>query len=260
VREGAIVKLQFCHEEIMFEDAVTRLMACGMGSTLVSELGKAILYQNSIDDYQIGEPNTSRMEQILGEFCTQNKVANHNGLQEWLDARHMSLGALKKQLVFQDQLTTLKRLVVPDAVVKEIFLKRKHTYDLVLFGLIQVSDEHLSWELYYRLKDDHQDFARLAKTYSITPEAAVGGIMGPYRLEQISSEIRTELLKLNHGEVSEPFTPDDKIFAIVRLLRLDYAPLSPQLENSLREELFQEWGRRQLDLNSVRLEMGSPFA
>jgi len=145
-------------------------------------------------------------------------------------------------------------------VIKEIFLKRKHTYDYVLFGLIQVADEHLAWELYYRIKDDHQDFARLAKTYSVTPEAAVGGILGPYRLEQISSDMRTELLKLSHGDISEPFSPDDKTFAIVRLLRLDYAPLSPQLEASLREELFQEWSRRQLDLNSVRLEMGVPTA
>jgi hypothetical protein len=251
------VKFQFCQEDISVDHALEQMVGYGMAGTLVNEVGKTLLYQRSLQDYRVEKPGKNRVKEMLKGFCDQYGLKNEQQLQSWLSENHQSKQTVINRMVFHEQLGILKQLVIPDALLQETFLKRKHQYDWVLFGLIQVQKEALSWELYYRIHDDHQDFETLAKQYSMTPEAVHGGIIGPAHLDQINPGIKKHLLALQSGDITLPFTLDGQTYLIARLLRMDQAVLDTRLAGVLREELFNEWTQRQLSLGQLQLDISS---
>ena len=51
--------------------------------------------------------------------------------------------------------------------IKKLFYNKKESIDSVTYSLIRVKEYGLSKELYYRIKDDNDDFNQIAKEYSI---------------------------------------------------------------------------------------------
>lgn len=239
------------------DHALEQMVGYGMANTLVHEVGKTLLYQRSIQDYRIEKPDKNKVRELLKGFCAQQKLKDEKQLDAWLAQNNQSRQTVINRLVFHEQLEILKQLVIPDALIQETFLKRKHQYDWILFGLIQVPKEALSWELYYRIHDDRQDFESLAKQYSATPDAVHGGIVGPLHLDQINPEIKKHLLVLKPGEITQPYSMDGKVYTILRMLRMDQAVLDGRMGTVLKEELFTEWTQRQLSLGQLQLDISS---
>ncbi len=248
------MKLKYCQEEISFEQALHGLVEVGMENVLVNELGKALLYQKNFEIYQVPKPEKARIRELVQEFLTLNKIKDHDALGDWLKDKQQSRQALMKRLVYQEQLQLLKRLVIPGNMIQDEFLKRKHQMDWVLFGLLQVAQETLIWELYYQIKDDGQDFEQLARQYSILPGAAYGGLEEPAQVDSLNPDLKQRLMTLKSGEITEPFTLDGRNYNIARLMRVHSTQLTPQLEARMREELFAEWTMRQLSMGNLTLE------
>lgn len=59
--------------------------------------------------------------------------------------------------------------------VESYFLQRKNRLDRVLYSLIRTQEAGLAQELYFRIQDDGQPFADLARQYSEGQEAQTGG-------------------------------------------------------------------------------------
>ena len=248
------MKLRYCQEEIPFEQAVSGLVEVGMESILVTELGKALLYQKNFETYQVPKPDKARIRELVEEFLTQNDIRDHEALGVWLRERKQSRQSLVKKLVYQERLRILKRLVVPTQMIQDEFIKRKHQMDWILFSLIQVESESLIWELYYQIKDDGQDFEQLARQYSIVSSAAYGGLEEPAQVEALNPELKQKLMALKSGQITDPFTLDGRTYNIARLMRVHSTQLNAQLEARLREEIFAEWTTRQLAMGNLKLE------
>lgn len=249
-----MMKLRYCHEEIPFEQALNGLVEVGMENVLVTELGKALLYQKNFDIYQVPKPNKDRTRQLIEEFLTQANLRDHDALAVWLKERKQTRQSLLKKLVYQERLRLLKRLVVPNAMIQDEFIKRKHQMDWTLFSLLQVEQESMCWELYYQIKDDGHDFEQLARQYSTLPSAVYGGLEEPMKVDMLSPDLRQRLLTLKSGQITEPFTLDGRNYCIARLMRLHSTQLNGQLEARLREEMFGEWTMRQLVMGNLALE------
>jgi|GEM_PF-1768624 len=249
-----MMKLRYCQEEIPFEQALHGLVEVGMENILVTEVGKALLYQKNFETYQVTKPDKVRIRELVEEFLTQNKIRDHEALGDWLKEKKQSRQSLIKKLVYQERLRILKRLVIPNPMVQDEFIKRKHQLDWILFSLIQVSEEALIWELYYQIKDDGQDFEHLARQYSILPGAIYGGLEEPAQVDALNPELKHKLLALKSGQITEPFTLDGRTYNIARLMRTHSTQLTTQLDARLREELFAEWTMRQLAMGNLQLE------
>ena len=248
------MKLKYCQEEIPFEQALNGLVEVGMENVLVTELGKALLYQKNFETYRVPKPDKDRIRELVGEFLTQSGIKDEEALDEWLKNKQQSRQSLTKKLVYQERLNILKRLVIPTSIIQEEFIQRKHQMDWILFALIQVESESLAWELYYQVKDDGQDFEQLARQHSILQSAAYGGLEEPVQIDALNPDLRQKMLILKSGQITEPFTLDGKNYTVARLMRSHSTQLNPQMENRLREELFAEWTGRQLAMGNLQLE------
>jgi len=222
---------------------------------VLKELEKRLLLQRYFNELQINIDNdeTSRND-LLQKFCNQVKISTPQEFDTFLERTGQSKDFFTEKLIYEEQLNQLKKVVITSHSVNDLFLERKMRQDSVLFTLIRIEKESVAREIYYRIKHDFVDFGLLAKQFSIGAEAKHGGIVGPIQLQTLNPELRSRLVAMQEDEVSEPFTVDGKQYLILKLIRVDKVTLNSQIENVLREELFEQWINRQLSLNHSNIQ------
>jgi peptidyl-prolyl cis-trans isomerase SurA len=99
-------------------------------------------------------------------------------------------------------------------------------------------------DLYNRIVNKHEDFAKLAKENSKDPTTAnAGGDMGWFQRDQWGSTIAQQLSQLKDGEVSQPFQSE----AGWHILQLEGTRKSDVTEESERNQARQAIGNRKAE-------------
>jgi PPIC-type PPIASE domain len=130
-------------------------------------------------------------------------------------------------------------------LVRSRFLARKSQLDRVLFSTIQVRDLYLAQELYCRIKEENQSFMRLATRYSDSHTAKRGGVIGPISALQLYPLIQHHLIGLQPKQLSPIFQLDEH-YIFLRLDRSLPVKFTPEIEQQLLDELFEEWLQQQI--------------
>jgi parvulin-like peptidyl-prolyl isomerase len=138
--------------------------------------------------------------------------------------------------------------------VESHFLQRKAHLDRVLYSLIRTRDAGLAQELYFRIKDDGQPLADLARQYSEGQEAQTGGLIGPVELS-VPHPALGRILSISQPEQLWPPTRVGEWFVVVRLEKFLPARLDDATRQRLIDELFNTWlaeqVQRELQANTV---------
>jgi glycosyltransferase involved in cell wall biosynthesis len=125
------------------------------------------------------------------------------------------------------------------------FLRRKQQLDQVVYSLIRTRDADLARELYFRLLENEQPFADLARQYSLGAEAQTGGLIGPVALSLPHPKLAQILIASQVGQLSPPTRVGDW-WTIVRLEKLLPAKLDEPMQQRLLNELFDNWIKEKL--------------
>ena len=75
-------------------------------------------------------------------------------------------------------------------LINKHFLNQKENIDKVTYSLIRVKEYGLSKELYFRIKDDNDNFNQIAKDYSIGIEKETSGLIGPLPLDKVHPKVK----------------------------------------------------------------------
>ncbi|BAY07026.1 peptidylprolyl isomerase [Calothrix sp. NIES-2098] len=129
--------------------------------------------------------------------------------------------------------------------VESYFLSQKPRLERAAFSLIQIPDGGIAQEIYFRLTENEQSFAELAKQYSQGLEAQNGGWVGTLKLCHLHPKLAEILRSSQPGEIS-PLLYLDKMFIIVRLEQFIPAQLNEQIRQELLQELFDNWLKEQV--------------
>ncbi|MGD2182815.1 peptidylprolyl isomerase [Lusitaniella coriacea] len=124
--------------------------------------------------------------------------------------------------------------------VESTFLNCQEQLDRVLFSLIQSEDVEVIQELYFRLQEGEESFAKLASQYSQGPEAHTNGLVGPIELNNLHPKLAQVLKVSQPGQLSPPIRVD-KWLVIVRLERYIPAQFDGKMRQRLLDELFEAW-------------------
>ncbi|MDD3012217.1 MAG: peptidylprolyl isomerase [Candidatus Gastranaerophilales bacterium] len=249
------IKYSILGEEISFLDAFLSLNSLEARHAVLKELGKRILFQRYFNELQICSDNYDLdVESLLQKFCAQYKISSAEEFENFLGKIKQDKDSFVERLVYEEKIRHLKRLVITSHSINDLFLEKKMRQDSVIFSLLRLEKETIARELYYRLTHDLQDFGEMAKQFSVGAEAKHGGIVGSIQLQTLNPELRSRLVAMNEGDISEPFTVDGSQFLIIKLIRFDRITLNTHIENALRDELFEQWINRQLDLNNFNIQ------
>lgn len=247
-----MLQLSLWRETLSIDEMLQQLFNEGMDvNPVIEKLGKIFLIKKCLQEFRIQRPNDE--QQLLNNFKKSMKLSNEEAFQKWLTRKELSSEKLIEQLVKREQIEHLKKTVITDEMVKEVFLKRKVERDQIMFSLIRINEKEEAQRVYEELQKEESDFATLAKKHSVGPEASRGGSVEPKNLLQINPGLRKVLSKLQEGEVSKPFTLDDKQYLIIKLVQVVQETLNLQGIHLLREKLFDDWLSRQLKLANMKV-------
>lgn len=131
------------------------------------------------------------------------------------------------------------------AKVESYFLQRKNRLDRVLYSLIRTREPGIAQELYFRIHDDGEPLADLAREYSEGQEAQTGGLIGPVELS-VPHPALARILSISQPGQLWPPTRVGEWFVIVRLEKFLPAKLDEGTRKRLMDELYANWLKEQI--------------
>lgn len=208
---------------------------------MLPKLKQELVIEEAIAPFRCTPDESAKCHQ---EFCQQHQLTSEVERQTWLqqreltEAQFLELATRKLRIEKFQQATWGNRL-------ESYFLGRKQQLDSVIYSLIRVRDADLARELYFRLLENEQPFAELARQYSEGTETSTGGLIGPVPLSSPHPTL-AQILTINQpGQLSPP-TRVGEWWIIVRLEKLLPAKLDEPMKQKLLNELFSTWLQEQL--------------
>ena len=178
-------------------------------------------------------------ESALAQFYQQHQLNSSGTLDAWLQINHLSQDEIEALALRAIQIEKFK-VATWGSKLKSYFLKRKSSLDQVVYSLIRTGDPGLAQEIFYRLKDNEQSFAELARQFSEGSESQTGGKMGPVPLSQPHRAIRQLLVVSQSGQIWTPRRVEEWV-VIVRLEQLVPVQNNAAVDQYLLNELFEAW-------------------
>lgn len=237
--------LQLGNQTIQEEDILPRLVNYRM----MPQLRRENIIDEAIADIHYTEEELAIARQ---QFYEQNQLLEATEQQVWLTYHSMNRTFL--ETVFIPRLLKIEKFKHQqwDHTLESYFLKRKHALDAAIYSLIQVQDAEMAEELYFRIHENEQSFAEVARQYSQGPEAQVNGIVGPIELG-IMHPVLAHLLTISQPGQLCPPTPVGNWILIVRLERLIPAQLDISMRQRLLCERFEAWVSEQMSKSCCQL-------
>lgn len=184
------------------------------------------------------------------EFCQQHQLTSEVKRQTWLQQQQLTevqfieLATRKLRIEKFQNATWGNKL-------ESYFHQRKPQLDQVIYSLIRLKDADLAREIYFRLLENEQPFAELARQYSQGTEVSTGGLIGPVPLSSPHPKL-AQILTIKHpGELSPP-TRLGEWWIIVRLEKVLPVKLDESMKQKLLNELFNTWLQEQLQPQTAK--------
>ncbi len=213
-------------------DLVPLLRAYGMLPALIKEL---VLDQAIATVTLTPEAAAAAVEQ----FLQANQATTPEQCQGFLAQRGLTQADLP-HLAERAQKIQQYKLDTWGNQVESHFLERKANLDRVLYSLIRTKEVGLAQELYFRIQDDGQPFADLARQYSEGQEAQTGGLIGPVELS-VPHPALARILSISQPGQLWPPTRVGEWFVVVQLEKFFPARLDDPTRQRLLDELFNTW-------------------
>lgn len=178
------------------------------------------------------------------QFAEKNQITDAENKQNWLKYHHLTEAQLEA-LATRGLLIEKFKQATWGNKLESYFLSRKGQLDRVIYSLIRTQDPGIAQELYFRIQENEQSFADLARQYSQGSEAQTGGMIGPIEIS-VPHPILSQLLRLSQlGQVLPPTRLEDWL-VIVRLEKFIPAQLDEAMRQRLLNECFTTWLCEQL--------------
>jgi hypothetical protein len=182
------------------------------------------------------------------ELKEQLKIETEEAWQVWLKQQQLKEATLIERFSFQDKLRQLKEAVVTESAMKDAFLQQKSQRDSVLFQVGKFTTAEVAQAAHQQLTQQKTDFTTIILAQTDIPQQGIGGLIGPVPCTQVNPEVLRRVLRLEPYEYSDPFTVNGTDFIILRLLQKQLLTPTPELTESLKEQVFQHWLAEQVSL------------
>jgi parvulin-like peptidyl-prolyl isomerase len=216
---------------------------------MLPQLMREIIIDQAVAEIDCTEEES---QQALATFCQQNRISNENELQAYQRFHGLTSEQFQELAVRGLKLEKYKHLTWENKL-ESYFLKRKQDLDRVIYSLIRTKDSAIAQELYFRIQEEEQSFADLAREYSAGSEAQTGGLIGPVEIVT-PHPVLTEIMRRSQpGQLSAPSRAGEWI-VILRLEKYIPAQLDEAMRKRLLNELFTTWLQTEVQKQMLELQ------
>lgn len=212
------------------------------GYQMLPKLLQEILIDQAIADIQC---SSEEAEIACQQFYAQNQIIEDDSRQAWLERYGMTKEQLEALATREIRIEKFKQATWGPKM-ESYFLERKSKLDKVIYSLIRTRDLGMAQELFFRISEDEQSFAEIAREYSQGPESQTDGLIGPVELSVPHPSLAHMLSISQPGQLWPPTRVGEWI-VIVRLERFAPAQLDDAMRRRLLNECFSTWLQNQLN-------------
>ena len=131
--------------------------------------------------------------------------------------------------------------------VNKRFYDEKENIDSVTYSMIRVKEYGLSKELYFRIKDDNEDFNQISKDYSIGIEKENSGLIGPLSLDKVHPKVKEKLKKCFLKFIHKPFKVNNE-WIIIKLEEYFESKLDQKYLVKVKSKMLDEDIEKELQI------------
>lgn len=208
---------------------------------LMPQVVRGLLIDQAIAEVTCTEQERS---QAIAAVEAQLKITDPQAKAGWLESQGMTSEELEAMAVRPLLLDKFKQANWGKKV-ESYFLTRKTNLDQVVYSLIRTKDVGLAQEIFFRIQEEEQSFAELAREHSQGPEAHTGGLLGPVPISQPHPTLAKILSVSQPGQLWPPRNLGEW-FVIVRLEKMIPCQLDDGMRRQLMDELFENWLREEI--------------
>lgn len=245
-------------QPISLTQALQYLQTSGKLNTVIADILRQYVLEQEVAQYTTQHPETptdiTAIEQTILDFRLQNNLADPNTFKNWLEANTLTYPAFRDRVANGLKFEKFKASLI-DPKLQEYFVERKLFLDRVVLSRIVVTTQDQAEELKTQLEEG-ASFELLAREYSLTDDRLVNGMLGPVSRGTLPDAIRATIDIAVPGQVVGPLAIEDDRWALFRLEQVLPATLGDnQLQQMLRNELFDRWLSEKLQVMRVQLQL-----
>lgn len=243
-------------QQISLAQAVQYLQAAGKLDETVGEILRQYVLEQTLQSRSDLQVADAEVAEAIAQFRQQANLTDPIEFEIWLAAQGVDLQVLQTQTQRELQLRHLRdRIAEPH--LPQYFIERKLDLDQVVLSRLAVGDRELAEELYQQLLEG-ASFEALAQDYSQTGDRLFNGMLGLLSRGSLPDTLRAAVDAATPGDVLKPlFIEQESLWCLFRLDRVLPATLDhPEVLETLRNELFDQWIMRQLDGMDVEMLVG----
>ena len=241
------------NQEIALAEVVKYLQISGRLGNFISDVLRQHVIEQEINTRKDIEISPALIEQTIIDFRLKNQLTDAQKFQEWLTNNGTDYTTFHTSITFNFQLEKLKVLIT-ESKLPEYFIEKKLYLDRVVLSRILVDSQELAEELQTQIEEG-SSFEQLAKEYSLADERVFNGMMGPISRGTIPDILRAAVDSTTPGKLIKPIEIEGR-FALFRLEQILPASLEdPQLQQSLKNELFEKWLGDKIQNLTVKIQL-----
>ncbi len=242
-------------QEISLRDCMRHLQSSGKLQDFIGGILRQHILQQETETRTDLEIPEGVVEQAIIDFRLQQQLSDAAAFQEWLKKNGSDYSNFHKQIVGNFKVEKLK-MVVSEDKVQEYFIERKLFLDRVILSRIIVEDKDLAEELKTQIQEASATYEELARRHSITDDKMVNGMMGPVSRGTLPDTIRAQIDAASPGSLIGPLELEEKwgLFRVEEFLEASMD--DAQLQQTLRNELFERWLSEKMQKMDVKLQVG----
>ncbi|GAB4469301.1 MAG: hypothetical protein OHK0037_27440 [Elainellaceae cyanobacterium] len=244
-------------QQISLAEAVQYLQAAGRFDETIGEILRQHVLAQALQtrsDLQIAD---AEVDEAIAQFRQQASLSDPIEFEIWLASQDLTLDILQAQTQRELRLRQLRdRIAEPH--LPQYFIERKLDLDQVVLSRLAVGDRDVAEELYQQLLEG-ATFETLAQDYSQTGDRLFNGMLGLLSRGSLPDTLRAAVDAATPGDVLKPlFIEQENLWCVFRLDRVLPATLDhPEVLETLRNELLDQWIMRQLDGLDIEVQVGS---
>jgi parvulin-like peptidyl-prolyl isomerase len=239
--------------EITSQDLLHQLKITGKIPELIHGILQRQVLETAAQELKL-EISEEELQTGADQFRAANRLETIPATQRWLADRLLSIDDFE-QLVTTNLLAPKVAFCLFADKVAPYFHQNTLDYAAAIIYEIILTDKNLAIELFYAIQEGDMSFGDAARTYGQDLEIQrLGGYLGSVSRKKMSPAVSAAVFAAQPPQILKPIEVGQQIHLIL-VEEVIRPQLTPQLQDQIMWQLFQEWLQEKIALRRSGLKV-----
>lgn len=225
------------------EEIVARLKLSGAWFDAASELADEKLLLKVAGDEGISVSD-EELQAEFDEYRRERELHKAEDTNRWLEESGVTIEQVESHLEAEILGAKLADKLIDDAQIDAYYNQNPNEFEYAQISQLAVADAGAADEIALSIREEGEDFAKLAKQHSLdAPTKLGGGFVGFINREEaggLPGDAADRIFSASAGDVIGPIALPGDVYCLIQVEEVGRSELDDDLRAELRQQLFNE--------------------